>query len=76
MKLLDVLKKGRSLQNPEFWKAIMNVVNLCSGCIPLIVVIVPQAQVLIDTDFLVKLYSGLAAFNVFFTTATTEKIGL
>ena len=76
MKLLDVLKKGQSLQNPEIWKSSMNVVNLCSACIPLIVVIIPQAQILIDTDALVKLYSALAAANVYFTTATTEKIGV
>jgi len=76
MKLLDVLKKGKSLQNPEFWKAAMNVVNLCSALIPTIAVIVPEAQILIDTDFLVKLYSALSAANVYFTTATTVKIGV
>ena len=76
MKIFDVLKKGGSLQNPEFWKSAMNVVNLCSAFIPVIVVIIPQAQILIDTDFLVKLYSSLAAANVYFTTGTTVKIGV
>ena len=74
--MFKVLLKGKSLDNPACWKSAMNVVNLCSGCIPLFVVIIPSAQILIDTGFLVKLYSALAAFNVYFTTATSDKIGL
>lgn len=76
MTLFKSLMKGNSLRDPTLWKGAMNVVNLCSGCIPLIVVIVPEAQVLIDKEILVKLYSSLAAFNIYFTTATSDKIGL
>lgn len=74
--LYTALEKGKSFANPAGIKAMQNVVNLCSSLIPLVVVFYPSVQFLIDTQFLVKLYSALGALNIYLNTATTEKIGL
>lgn len=74
--LYTALQRGKSFANPAGIKELQNVVNFCSSLIPLVVVFYPSAQFLIDTQFLVKLYSALGALNIYLNTATTEKIGL
>lgn len=75
-KFIAPLRIGHVLKNVETWKKLQNLISAISGAIPLIALFVPQAQVLLDSGFLLKLYAALGAIQVYLTTATTDKIGL
>lgn len=76
MKIIDVLKKGQAVKDPAFWKGLQNVVTLCGSFIPVLAIFIPQLELWLNPETLVKIYAALGAMNVYLTTATTEKIGL
>lgn len=76
MKIFEVLKLGNSLKNPSWWKKIQSFINLLSGTAPLIIIAVPATKDLLTVDNILALGSSVAAMNVYFTNATSEKVGL
>ena len=75
MKFIDVLKKGECLSNPKLYKRLQDVINLLVGNIPIILLMFPSMNSFLTVENLMSLGSGLAAFNVYFTNATSEKVG-
>jgi hypothetical protein len=75
MKMFDVLKLGNSLSNPSLWKKIQSLVNLLSGTAPLIIIAVPATRDLLTENNILALSSSVAAMNIYFTNATSEKVG-
>ena len=76
MKFINALAKGKSLSNPIFWKGIQDKINLVSGFVPLIIIIVPQTRSLFTIENIAALSTCVAAMNVYFTNATSDKVGL
>jgi len=76
MKIFDVLKIGNSLSDPSWWKKVQSFINLISGTAPLIIITVPITKNLLTVDNILALSSSVAALNVYFTVATSKKIGL
>ena len=76
MKIFDVLKVGNSLSNPAWWKKIQSFINLLSGIAPLIILIVPSTKDLLTVNNILALSSSIAAMNVYFTNATSDKVGI
>ena len=75
MKFIDVLKKDECLSNPKTYKRLQDVVNLLVGNIPIIILIFPSITSFLTVENLMSIGSGLAAFNVYFTNATSDKVG-
>ena len=75
MKFINVLRKGECLSNPKLYKKLQDVVNLIIGNIPFIILMFPSMKSFLTVENLVSVGSGLAAFNVYFTNATSDKVG-
>lgn len=76
MKFINALAKGRSLKDPEFWKNIQSLVNLLGGSAPMICIIIPGLKEYLTVDNILALSSCVVALNVYFTNATSEKVGI
>lgn len=74
--MLKHLKKGNCLENPAFWKKAQNLLNLITGSTALIVIIFPSAREYLTPDKISAVGATLAALNAYFTTATSDKVGL
>jgi hypothetical protein len=75
MTIIDVLKAGKSLENPVFWKKMQIKLALIAGFLPLFVTAFPQMQGIIDHDLVSKIDGGITAVIVYLTVATTDKLG-
>lgn len=73
--MLNALKKGESLQNPELWKKVQMVIAVAAGFLPLVIVFFPSLQWLLDKDVAGKLIAGIGGLMSYLTVATSEKIG-
>jgi hypothetical protein len=76
MKFIDALAKGECLKDPVFWKGIQNKLNVVSGFVPLIGLCIPSLRDYVTVENIGILGSGVAALNVYFTNATSTKVGL
>lgn len=76
MKFLEALKVGHSLEDPVFWKKAQNLLNLISGSSALIIIIVPSLKEYLTPDNMIAVGAALAALNAYFTSATSDKVGL
>jgi hypothetical protein len=74
--MIDVLKYGQMVRNPAFWKKMQYRVTLLTSLIPFIATIYPPSATVLTPELLGNLYTALGGFNIYFTVATTEKIGL
>ena len=74
--LFTVLKKGNCVDNPEFWKNIQSLVNLVGGLSAFIVILFPQAREYLTVENLGAVGGAISALNVYFTTSTSEKVGI
>ena len=75
MTIIDVLKAGRSLENPVFWKKVQIKLALFAGFLPLAVTAFPQLQGIIDHALVSKIDGSITAVIVYLTVATTDKLG-
>ena len=75
-KFLDPLKHGQCLHDPAFWKKLQTMVNLGISILPVIAVFIPALQQYVTAELLAKVYVALGAMNIYFTTATSEKVGV
>lgn len=72
---LRALQAGRALSNPAAWKQVQNIVNLLAALVAVAAAL--GYTVPISADGLAMVASGIVALlNVYFTVATTDKIGL
>ena len=83
MSLRDALNYGEKLSNPATWKKAQNAVNAVAGLLTTVAPFVPQlTDVPMETLAPLFTYIGGGAyavvtlFNLFVTTASTDKIGL
>jgi ribosomal protein L5 len=76
MKFINALFVGKSLDNPEFWKDIQSLLNLISGCIPIIIIAVPSVRSWLTVENITALGSSVAAMNIYFTNASSDKVGI
>lgn len=76
MKIFTALQVGKSLNNPELWKDIQSLINLVSGCIPLISIVFPSVRSWLTVENITALGSSIAAMNIYFTNATSNKVGI
>lgn len=76
MKMLKHLKKGNCLENPAFWKKAQNLLNFISGSSAFIILLFPVVKDYLTTDNIAAFGGFLAAANAYFTTATSDKIGV
>lgn len=76
MKIIDALKKGKMLANPEIWKRLQNVVTLIGGIAPFIVLIMPSLGRYLSPDMVAAAYAALGAVSIYLTVSTTEKLGV
>lgn len=82
--ILAVLRQGAALTNPATWKERQVLVNVVSGFLTaLYMLALSQGWIALEVDNAAIMDLGSAvgvvlytAFNVFFTVATTDKIGL
>ena len=74
--LFVVLKKGNCVTDPELWKNIQSLVNLVGGLSAFIVIVFPVTREYLTVENLSAFGGAISALNVYFTTATSEKIGL
>jgi hypothetical protein len=74
--MLEALKAGKSLENPEFWKSIQNLLNFIAGSSAFIVMLFPVVKDYLTTENIMAVSGFVAAANAYFTTATTKKIGV
>mgnify|MGYP001313746857 CR=1 FL=1 len=74
--MINVLKTGQALENPVFWKKAQNILNFISGSVPFILLFFPSAKQYLTPDNIAAVSGFLGAANVYFTVATTEKIGV
>lgn len=80
--IISVLRNGSSLTDPSIWKVRQNatnaIVGLLGGILALLSILGFSIQ--ISNEEILAIAGGIAAigglFNVYFTTATTTKIGL
>lgn len=83
MSLRDALNYGEKLANPATWKKAQNAVNAVTGLLTVAAPFVPQLAH-VPPETLTPLFSYLGGgayaavtlFNMFVTTASTDKIGL
>ena len=73
--MLEALKKGNTVVNPEFWKKIQNLINLVGGMSAFIVILFPSMREYLTVENLQAFGGTIAALNIYFTTATTTTIG-
>lgn len=75
--LFTVLRSGASLTDPAIWKQNQNLVNVLITLLGAVALFLP---VEVSSDQIMSIAGGIAAvagvFNVYLTTATSEKIGL
>lgn len=72
---LRALQAGRALSNRAAWKQVQNIVNLLAALVAVAAAL--GYTVPISADGLAMVASGIVALlNVYFTVATTDKIGL
>ena len=76
MSILTALKAGQSLANPGGWKQVQNWINLSAGVAGVAATFVPGLGAVLTPDVIEAAAGILGAVNVYFTTATTDKIGL
>ena len=76
---LAALRHGTNLTDPKVWKVRQNLINALIGLIGAIAVFLPETIGMSDEDIL-SIAGGIATiaglFNVYITTATTDKIGV
>lgn len=72
-KFISALQKGKSLENPAFWKHIQSFLTLLMSLLPLINFVAPEW---FTFDFLLKLNSAIGAIIIYLTNATSEKVGI
>ena len=76
MSILNALKAGQALANPGGLKVFTNYVNLAAGLAGIAVTFIPGVGAVLTPDVIEAAVTILSGFNIFSTTATTEKIGL
>ena len=76
MSILKALKAGQALANPGGWKVFSNYVNLTVGLAGVAVNFVPGLGAILTPDIIEVTVGIMGAFNAYFMTATSEKIGI
>ena len=84
LSIIAVLRQGTMLTNPETWKERQVLVNVVAGFLTALYMLArSQGWIAIEVDNAALLEIGAAlgailftGYNVFFTVATTKKIGL
>lgn len=74
--IIEPLKKGNILENPELWKNAQRLLNLVIGLAGLIIALKPELAVILTPENLGVVGTAISALNVYFTTATTKTIGV
>lgn len=76
MSILKALQAGQALVNPGGFKVFTNYVNLAAGIAGVAVTFFPGVAAIITPEVIETSVALLSGFNIFSTTATTEKIGI
>jgi len=75
MIILSALQKGVSLKDPAFYKRIQQSLTLIGSAAPLIALFYPSLAPYVTPENLAALGAFVGGLNVYFTTATTDKLG-
>jgi hypothetical protein len=75
-KFLTVVQKGNSLQNPAFWKTLQLLLTTLASIAPLIAPFYEPLNLFLQSGGLEKLITAVGVLNIYFTAATTTKIGV
>lgn len=70
------LKFGQVLPNSDLWKFLQLLLNIGAIWLPVLALINPQLQQLLDAGMITKLTAAFAATNAYLTLATSSKIGV
>jgi hypothetical protein len=73
MYIIDVLKAGQALANPEGWKKAQNWINFVAAGAGVAATFVPGLSNVLTPEVITTAASILGSVNVYLTTATTEK---
>lgn len=73
--IITVLKVGNSIQNPELWKKLQNLINLIFGMAGVIAFMFPSVTQYLTPENLISITTGITAINAYLTTATSTKVG-
>ena len=76
MQMIEALKVGQSLKNPEFYKKLQSGLTLLFGAIPLIGTFIPSVSEFFTAERMGDLLGFVAAVNLYFIPATSEKVGI
>lgn len=76
LRIFTSVLKGNQLANPALWKWVQQAVNSLIVAAPFLASIFPAYGVFLEEGFLLKVVAILGTLSVYFTTATTNKIGL
>ena len=76
MYIIDALKAGQSLAEPEGWKKLQNYINLAAAGAGIAAIFVPGLGAFLTPEVIKAAAGFLGTANIYLTTATTEKIGL
>jgi hypothetical protein len=74
--MFNSLRIDSKLKDPTFWKILQLYVNLMTAIVPIIAIFIPEFQAHLLNEALVKVMAALAAFNSYFTIATTDTLGI
>ena len=74
--MIDVLKKGKMVANPVFWKHIQNVMIAIATVLPAVVIYYPDIQLDVSLEKLSALAGACGGIATYLTYATTDKLGL
>jgi len=76
MRIFEVLEKGKCLRDPAFWKKAQSLGSLVGGCAAILVIIFPGLADILTVKNIAAVTAALGAFNLYFTNATSEKVGV
>ncbi len=72
--IITSLKSGNSLLNQKMWKYIQILINISAISVPVISIFFPQF--VLTTEQYTQLATAVAGLNVYFVSATSDKVGL
>jgi hypothetical protein len=73
---LTVIKKGNSLQDPQFWKSLQLLLTALASIVPIIAPFYAPLAQFLEAGGFEKLITATGAMNLYFTASTSEKIGV
>lgn len=74
--IIKAVFKGYQLVNAKLWKQLSMLLGVLISASPFLIIIFPQYSSILDPAVLTKLQAAIGGLMIYFTAATSEKVGL